>query len=308
MGARRSDEQARAADGAARPLRARGCLRTAGAGRRCPAGGRGGETQTGPWFLVLGPWSLGPWSLPLSRIPLAAAWGPGPHVRWPCPRSAFLGDAVDPQPLFGPADRSHAHVDCSCRRMQPTLFAFGLVLLLAGLRQLSLLSSAHARRGALARMAAINLMLLLWLVALVALRGPGDRSARSFSPAGTSCRSSSSSWSSRASASCCFARDGSTRHGPLKRRSPADPRPPVLYLRSFGVDDQVLVPTRGIGAWLARTLTYAVELQSRSRRWRSSWSASVPWLRSANLANGCRNWARRGSTSETMNGARWSAS
>ena len=37
-------EQARAEDGAARPLRARGCLRTTGAGRRCPAGDRGGET------------------------------------------------------------------------------------------------------------------------------------------------------------------------------------------------------------------------------------------------------------------------
>ena len=50
MGAAGSDEQARAADGAARPLRARRRLRTPGPRRRCAARGRGrkAESRRGP--------------------------------------------------------------------------------------------------------------------------------------------------------------------------------------------------------------------------------------------------------------------
>ena len=83
------------------------------------------------------------------------------------------------------------------------------------------------------------------------------RSKTSSTPVGSSCRFSlpSSSW--RARASCGFGPDGGTEARTAKEALASDPRPPVVYLRSFGVDNQFLVASSERGARLRSHLNYA---------------------------------------------------
>ncbi len=83
---------------------------------------------------------------------------------------AFL-DRADLRQLIRSGDRSNLASIALIFVVSANLFALGLVLLLAGLRQLSLLTSVHARRGALARMGGVNLMLLCF--AFVAVQDSG---------------------------------------------------------------------------------------------------------------------------------------
>jgi hypothetical protein len=79
---------------------------------------------------------------------------------------AFL-QGTDLRQLIRSGDRSNLSRIALLFVSSANLFALGLVLLLAGLRQLSLRTSVHARRGALARLGAVNLMLLCFAFAFI---------------------------------------------------------------------------------------------------------------------------------------------
>ena len=71
---------------------------------------------------------------------------------------AILAETAHPLQLLRTGDRSQHTSLALVFFVLANLFALGLVFLLVGLKQLSLLRNAHARRGALVRMAAANLM------------------------------------------------------------------------------------------------------------------------------------------------------
>jgi TM2 domain-containing membrane protein YozV len=170
---------------------------------------------------------------------------------------AVLEDAADLRQLIRSADRSNLTSIAVGFVVIANLFTSGLVLLLVGLRQLSLRANAHARRGALARMGALNLSLLCF--AFVALQESGALDDEFFT-----------SWYVVpilvafvvvARVSTLWFRSG-WKHEALtaKEALASDPRPPVVYLRSFGVDNQFRVVTRGRRARLAASLNYAASV------------------------------------------------
>ena len=136
------------------------------------------------------------------------------------------------------------------------LFVAGLVILLAGLRQLSLRTNVHARRGALARVGAANLMLVCF--AFVALEDSGALDAGFYD-----------SWYVIpllglfivvARVSILWFRSGWKYEARTAEQVLAsDPRPPVAYLRSFGIDNQFIV-TQGRRGRLAAMLNYAASV------------------------------------------------
>ena len=136
------------------------------------------------------------------------------------------------------------------------VFALGLVMLLAGMQQLSLLKSTAARHGALARLAAVNLMLICFVFVAVQDSGLLDDGfyeswyalpilALFVVVARTSIQLFRTGWKHEARSAQDVTR--------------ADPRPPVVYLRSFAIDDQVLVTT-GRGSRVAAMLTYTASV------------------------------------------------
>jgi hypothetical protein len=169
---------------------------------------------------------------------------------------AFLDDA-DLRQLIRSGDRSNLTRITLIFVFSANLFALGLVLLLAGLRQLSLRTSVHARRGALARMGAVNVMLLCF--GFVAIQDSGALEEELYS-----------SWLIVpllvafvvvARVSLLWFRSGWKHEAPTAKEALAsDPRPPVLYLRSFGVDNQFLVASGGRAARLKSHLNYAASV------------------------------------------------
>ena len=137
------------------------------------------------------------------------------------------------------------------------LFTLGLVLLLAGLRELSLRTNVRARRGALARMGAANLLLLCFAVTLMDREGPGPGGIRGEIDALWRGVPILVAFMLLLHAGIQRFRSG-WRHEARTAEEvlAADPRKPVLYLRSFTVDDQLLLSTPGRWAWLARLFTY----------------------------------------------------
>jgi hypothetical protein len=169
----------------------------------------------------------------------------------------FLGHAADTSQVLRSGDKSMAAWFAFLFLLAVNLFTLGLVLLLAGLRQLSLRASAHARRGVLARVGAVNLMLLG--VASLALGAWAQDNDNLFIQ-----------WSfvpilvvfvlvARASV-LRFRAGWKYDVRTAEEVVAADPRRPVLYLRSFGVDDQVQVPTRGGWARLMALSNYAASV------------------------------------------------
>jgi len=169
----------------------------------------------------------------------------------------FLGHAADTSQVLRSGDKSTAAWFALLFLLAVNLFTLGLVLLLAGLRQLSLRASAHARRGVLARVGAVNLMLLG--AASLALGAWAQDNDNLFIQ-----------WSfvpilvvfvlvARASV-LRFRAGWKYDVRTVEEVVAADPRPPVLYLRSFGVDDQVQVPTRGGWARLMALSNYAASV------------------------------------------------
>jgi TM2 domain-containing membrane protein YozV len=168
-----------------------------------------------------------------------------------------LLDDVDLRHLIRSGDRSNLTQVALIFVVSANLFALGLVLLLAGLRQLSLRTSVQARRGALARMGAVNLMLFCF--AFVAIQDSGALEDELYS-----------SWLIVpllvafvvvARASLLWFRSGWKYEARTAKEALAsDPRPPVVYLRSFGVDNQFLVTSSGRGARLKSHLNYAASV------------------------------------------------
>lgn len=170
---------------------------------------------------------------------------------------AVLDDAADVRALLGADDRWPFARAAIAFVGAANLFAVGLVLLLAGMQELSLLTSGAARRGALARLAGVNLMLLCF--AFVAIQDAGvldDAFYESWYAlpilalfvvvAHTSIRLFRTGWKHEARSADDVMR--------------SDPRPPVVYLRSFAIDDQVLVTTGGAGSRVAAMLTYTASV------------------------------------------------
>ena len=163
-------------------------------------------------------------------------------------------EGTDLRQLIRTGDRSNLTRIALLFVLSTNLFALGLVLLLAGLRQLSLRTSVHARRGALARMGAVNLMLLCFAFAFIQDSGALEDELYS-------------SWLIVpllaafvvvARASLLWFRSGWKYEARTAKEALAsDPRPPVVYLRSFGVDNQFLVASSGRGARLRSHLNYA---------------------------------------------------
>lgn len=170
---------------------------------------------------------------------------------------AFVGDSVDLPQLLRSGDRSRLTWTVFVFLVLANVFALGLVLLLAGLRQLSLLTSVHARRGTLARMGAANLMLFCF--AFVELQDSGALDDDFYT-----------SWYVVpllaafvlvARVSILLFRSGWKYEARTAEEVLAsDPRPPVVYLRSFGVDDQLLVTAGGRSARLAGFVTYTASV------------------------------------------------
>ncbi|HET7157429.1 MAG TPA: TM2 domain-containing protein [Burkholderiales bacterium] len=170
---------------------------------------------------------------------------------------AIFENTVDPLQRFLSGDAAELTWVALVCLLMANVFALGIVLLLAGLRELSLLRSAPARRGALARMGAANLMLLCFFyVALTDSNALGEAFYTSWYVipsliafilvARLSILLFRSGWKHEAR----------TAHDALA----ADPRPPVVYLRSFGIDDQILVAARGLGGRLTTLLTYTASV------------------------------------------------
>src|SRR6188508_935216 len=87
--------------------------------------------------------------------------------------SVLLENATHPLEQLRSGDRSQVTWIALGTLVAVNLFTLGLVLLLAGLRQFSLRTNVQARRGALARMGAANLLLLCFAVTLMDREGPG---------------------------------------------------------------------------------------------------------------------------------------
>jgi TM2 domain len=170
---------------------------------------------------------------------------------------AVLGEIAKPQELLRSADRSQLTWIALVFFVLANLFALGLVLLLAGLRQLSLRTNGHARRGAMARMGGANLMLFCF--AFIALQDSG-RLDQTFS-----------TWYVAVSVLLAFLlvarvsirlfRSGWKHEAHTAQEALAsDPRRPVVYLRSFGVDDQLLVTTGRLSSRLASLFMYTASV------------------------------------------------
>ena len=171
--------------------------------------------------------------------------------------SVLFENTTQPFGQLRSGDRSHLTWIALFILVAVNLFTLGLVLLLAGLRQFSLRTNVQARRGALARIGAANLLLLCFAVTLMDREGPGRGGIRG---------EIDDLWRGvpilvafmlLLHAGIQRFRSG-WRHEARTAEEvlAADPRKPVLYLRSFTVDDQLLLSAPGRWAWLARLFTY----------------------------------------------------
>jgi TM2 domain-containing membrane protein YozV len=170
---------------------------------------------------------------------------------------AIFEELAKPQAIFQSADRSRLPWIALVFFVLANVFALGLVLLLAGLRQLSLRTSAQARRGAMVRMAAVNLILPCFAFVAVDDSGSLDEISGTWYVAvpllvafvlvaRASIRLFRSAWKHEAQSA--------------QEALASDPRRPVVYLRSFGVDDQLLVTTGRLGGRLASLFMYTASV------------------------------------------------
>jgi hypothetical protein len=171
--------------------------------------------------------------------------------------AACLGEAVDPLPLLRTGDWSRMAPWATLWVLAANGIALGLILLLAGLRQVSLRTSGRARRGAVLRLGAANILFVCvafaalqdsgaldpevtpWYVALALLTG-------FVLAARWGIGRFRSGWKY----------DARSAEEALAR----DPRPPVLYLRSFDADPQMVVTGHSRAAKAAGVLSYATSV------------------------------------------------
>ena len=167
----------------------------------------------------------------------------------------YLDDAIDPLALIATPDRTLV-VRTLLLLLAANAAALGLILLLTGLRQLSPLTNARVRHGIVVKWTGANLLLVVlvasqlsegnaadgaeipWylLVAFIPLFVLGARSAIQ------------------------LFRSGWKHDAPTAAEVRAkDPRPPVVYFRSFDVDSQMVI-AQGRGASWARFFYYTVSV------------------------------------------------
>ena len=142
-----------------------------------------------------------------------------------------------------------------CFFVSANVLAIGITLLLSGLRELSLLRNRQARTAALVRLAAANLLLPCFVFAALTdgrnldelLEANPELEVIAFLAlvpfiyvARTSILHLRSSWKYEAPSAEQVLRD--------------DPRPPVVYLRSFAIDDEIVSTDGGL---LAKVLESA---------------------------------------------------
>jgi hypothetical protein len=171
--------------------------------------------------------------------------------------AACLGEAVDPLPLLEKRDWSGMAPWASLWVIAANGIVLGLILLLAGLRQVSLRTSGRARRGAVVRLGAANILFVC--VAFAALQDSG-----ALDPEVTP-------WYVALALLSGFV--VAARWGIARFRSgwkydarsaeealARDPRAPVLYLRSFDADTQLVVTGHSRVARAAGWLSYATSV------------------------------------------------
>ena len=165
----------------------------------------------------------------------------------------YLDEAVDPLALIRTPDRALV-VRTLRLLLAANAAALGLIVLLTGVRQLSPLTSARVRHGILVKWAGANLL----LVVLVASElGDGKKLDAAEIP-----------WYLLlaflllfvlvARSAILLLRSGWKHDAPTAAAARArDPRPPVVYFRSFDVDSQIVLAS-GRGGSLARFIYYFV--------------------------------------------------
>jgi TM2 domain-containing membrane protein YozV len=170
---------------------------------------------------------------------------------------AYFEDILDPGPWLDVPTVSNALWPLLCLFVSANVLALGITLLLSGLRQFSLRTNRQARTAAFVRMAAANLALPCFLFAVLTDAGGVDRwmdthpgmeavALLALIPfvhvARTSVLLFRSSWKYEAPSAEEVLRD--------------DPRPPVVYLRSFGIDDEIVSTDGGRFARVWNRLQY----------------------------------------------------
>ena len=182
------------------------------------------------------------------------------------------------------------------------LFAAGLIVLLAGLKDVPLLTSARARRGALQKLAGSTLIILCFgyvgLMEIPAVKPLGEvwwillpSLALFLILAHAGFRLLRSGWKYDAVSA--------------EQLLASDPRPPVVFLRSFEADDEILLRPEGFWSKAATILIgYAVTFSPEQELAEILNRVGACSLRSASRASRCRNWARRGSMSAMRTGRR----
>ena len=169
----------------------------------------------------------------------------------------WLGDEADLLHLLSTQDPSGLAPWAGGWFAAANAFALGLILLLAGLGEVSLRTSARARHGVFVRMAAANLLLVCFVFTAFQDSGALDAVI--------------TTWYLGVPLLIGFvlaARSGIAllRTGwkydarTADETRAADPRPPVLYLRSFDADPQVLVTGPSRTSKLAGLLSYAASV------------------------------------------------
>jgi TM2 domain-containing membrane protein YozV len=171
--------------------------------------------------------------------------------------ATWLGNVADPQRLFSSPDPSTIAPWAGAWLAAANAIALGLMLLLAGLRHVSLRTSARARHGTLVRMGAANLLLVCFVFTVLQDEGALDAVL--------------TQWYLGVPLLIGFVL--AARSGFVMFRSgwkydartadealAADPRPPVLYLRSFEADPQILVTGPSRTAKIAGLLNYAASV------------------------------------------------
>jgi hypothetical protein len=170
-----------------------------------------------------------------------------------CIGAAALEEVYDPLHLLRTHDAAQVAWIAATALALANGFALGLVLLMIGIRQLSLTRTPQTRRGVLARMVAVNLLLPCVLFAMIV---DGDYLGKEIYERWYV-------WPSLigyvllARASMRLLRSGWKYDAPTAAELlAADTRAPVLYLRSFAIDDQILATADGIWARFHGALMY----------------------------------------------------
>ena len=164
----------------------------------------------------------------------------------------YVGETFDPLALIATPDRALVVRTLLTVLIAANAAALGLILLLTGLRQLSPRTSARVRHGIVVRWAAANLLLVVLAAASLVDAGALEfvevpwYLVLAFIPL----------YVLAARSGILLFRSGWKYDAPTAADARArDPRPPVLYFRSFDADHQ-LVAAHGRGAARARFLWY----------------------------------------------------